>query len=241
MKDLAVLCFCWKGINFRAEYNFQNVNTLASMVRRHLKRKHTFYCLTDDPESAKAALPKSIKIIKIDLQELNLGAQLGTWPGIFMFKPEIQEQIAEDLFLKIDLDCVITKSIDEIVFDKWPERIFGWLDVTHKIMNPSFAVFHKGFGRQVWDNFFSNRAKVDQLIAEGTADKFGWDQIWINMNIDERKKTFITEESGIFHRRDIERSGRLPQTARIVFFNSTWKPWHQKMKLYHPWIKEHYR
>jgi hypothetical protein len=211
------------------------------MARRHCPIDFNFYCLTNDTETAHRELPKSIKIISIADCPTFKFTEIGSWPVLSMFKKHIQEQIKEERILKLDLDCVITGSLENLLGSFQPDMITGWLDITHKILNPSFALFQNGWGQFIWQRFLENQTRVQEIISSGMADKYGWDQIWINDSLESNQKKFLTKESGIFHRREIDKSAKLPGTAKIVFFNSSWKPWHEKMRLYYPWIKDHYR
>ncbi len=203
----------------------------------------TFYCLTDQPVALREYLSTSIKVISIADEPTFHLDPIGTWPVLSMFNPEIQRQIPEETILKLDLDCVITNSLDPLI-SRTPitdQRMAGWLDISHKILNPSFSLMKNGFGSFVWESFLNNPDRVKNLIQSGDADRLGWDQAWIADAMPEHNKIYLTKENGIFHRRELERATSLPNRAAIVYFNSSWKPWHDKMKLYYPWIKDHYK
>lgn len=234
----AILCFLWGNPKFRAQYGIKNVQILLSMVRRNVRVPFTFYCATDDWRKAERELTGGVKVLQLDPAKLGIDP-VGTWPGLSMFDPEIQDQIREPNILKLDLDCVITRPIDYLLPRIEAGKITGWLDPSHKILNPSFTLIENGFGRELWRDVFEKRELLNRMIGSGDADKYGWDQLWINHNLPEQKKKFLSEEDGLYHRRDIDK--RLPVTARVVYFNSSWKPWHDKMKLRYPWIKEHYK
>lgn len=252
MNGISVVCFLWWNPEFRAQYVPARVNTLYSMVKRHLSIPFKFYCAIGDRIDCTSAIAVAREELRSQIEVISLegsptfrpdvvGEQLGSWPCLSLFNPALQDQLAYDVILKLDLDSVITGSLDPLVKRIDSERITGWLDITHKILNPSFALMRKGFGGFIWDTFLNKPEDVKYLVETGDADRFGWDQAWLNRCTPETMKKFLTRADGVYHRREIERRGKLPGDARIVYFNATHKPWHENMKLKYPWIKDHYR
>lgn len=242
MKEIGVLCFLWSNPTFRSQYTVKNVQVLHSMLKRNLKMPFTLYCATNEPRKIRDALKGEIRIIPISDSPAFQMDVVGTWPAIESFNPEVQAQIKESTILKLDLDSVIVSRLDSFL-ESIPidaDKMAGWLDWTHKILNPSFNLMQKGFGKFIYDAFLHDKKTIKTLIEKGLADKFGWDQSFIAQVCPEKHKIYLSKEDGILHRREIEPQGKLPNNAKIVYFNSTWKPWHDKMKLYHPWIKNHY-
>lgn len=233
---LSIICFQYSNPGFRATYGAEHVKKLYRMVKRNVTQPFKFYCITD------CVLPyiDNEKILPIFLdKDLFPFTALGSWPVLSMFNPNIQKQIEGSVILKLDLDAVITGNIDSLIAKLKPGHLTGWLDISHKLLNPSFALFENGFGvKQIWNPYNERRPEVLELINDGRADKYGWDQAWINYV--SRSFNYLTKESGIYHRREIANGWKLPHNARIVYFNSTHKPWHQKMQDRYRWIKDHY-
>lgn len=235
---IGVVTFYWRNESFRAVYEPRHVDTLYAMVKRHMSERFRFYCLTNDMGAEFRSGVEKISIADCPTFRFE---KVGSWPCLNLFNPEIQKQIPCDRILKLDLDCVIVRDLSPLLSFYIEDRITGWLDISHNILNPSFALIRNGFGHSVWESLTEKADHVESMIGSGHADKYGWDQAWLNYCISEDRKKFLTKETGIFHRRECDRGGTLPTKARIVYFNSSHKPWHEKMQLYYPWIRAHYK
>jgi hypothetical protein len=102
-----VLCIKW-GKKYGAEY----VNTLRSMVSRHLKRPHRFVCLTDDAQG----IDSSVEVFPIPMVGFSEFDERKPWTfghgwlKLTSFAPTLYDMTGRTLFL--DLDIVIVDSLD---------------------------------------------------------------------------------------------------------------------------------
>ncbi len=89
-----IVCCIKVGTRYGPEY----VNRLHAAVERHMKRRHDFLCLTDDPRG-------------LGCLHLPIGTDLpGWWAKLILFKPHQALMGARVIFL--DLDTVILGNID---------------------------------------------------------------------------------------------------------------------------------
>jgi hypothetical protein len=125
MQTVNVLCIKW-GTKYGPEY----VNTLRSMVRRHLKRPHRFVCLTDD----RSGIDADIEVMDIppvgiaDFDTRQPWTFAHGWLKLTSFADPLYDLAGPTLF--IDLDVVIVGSLDEffdvpgefLVIKEWDKR-----------------------------------------------------------------------------------------------------------------------
>jgi len=152
-----------KGIRFSA----QHVNTLGSMLKRHLHTDYEFCCITDDPEG----IDKDIRIIPIWNDYLDKG---GCWTRLKMFDASMKDIIGER-FVSIDLDCVIVDDITPILTCIDDFRIWG----EHWRKSPycgSLWIMDAGCRSEVWTEFDMS----DYPVGSNGRWKKGTDQARIN-------------------------------------------------------------
>ena len=112
IEELAVVCVKW-GTKYGMDY----LNNLYAAVRRNLSIPHKFYCLTDDIVSlskmSSVGSNQQITGIKLEPSE----HWTGWWNKARMFSSWFHAQLHENTkrVLYIDLDTVITGSLDHIV------------------------------------------------------------------------------------------------------------------------------
>ena len=125
MEPVNVLCIKW-GRKYGPEY----VNTLHSMVRRHLHRPFRFVCLTDDGAGIDPAIEvKPIPQIGFaDFDQRKPWTFAHGWLKLTSFTQPLYDLTGRTLFL--DLDIVIVDSLDPyfeqsgefIVIKEWDKR-----------------------------------------------------------------------------------------------------------------------
>lgn len=100
MQRVNVICMKW-GTKYGPEY----VNTLHSMVRRHLTRPFRFVCLTDDDRGLDNEI-EPFPLIDLDIPD---GPERG-WDKLTTFASPLYDLTGQALF--VDLDVVIVDNID---------------------------------------------------------------------------------------------------------------------------------
>ncbi len=77
------------------------------MVKRHLKQEHKFYCVTEHPSQV-----HGVKTIPAPIQVQD------SWAKIGLFTPQLQKVAMGDKMLFLDLDVIITGSLDDLIAGK---------------------------------------------------------------------------------------------------------------------------
>lgn len=149
MEPVSVVCMRW-GTLYPPVY----VNKLYQMVKRHLKRPFTFYCVTDDPTD----LLKEVKVVPMPEIYVSPEDKVWGWRKLGVFSREMPFK-GQVLFL--DLDLVILDSIDSffnfkgqfMIIENWSQRGRG-------IGNSSVFCFEAGTCHNVFDTYMENPQEV---------------------------------------------------------------------------------
>lgn len=121
----------------------QYVENLRSMVSRNLDRAHDFVCLTDDPTRH-----PGIKCQWLPSREKD--GLTGWWAKLYLFSPgRFQGRV-----LYLDLDCVITGSLDELSKCKGIIHLkeWGW---TKNCYGSGVMAWDGGEHPEIWDKYTS--------------------------------------------------------------------------------------
>jgi hypothetical protein len=228
---LTVVCWLWRQENRAVAYKPEAVNVWANMVTRHLTLPHRLLCITDNPTG-----------IEIDTHPLweDYGIRNPDWgitrPQCYRrlkaFSKEMQP-ILGDRFVSIDLDCVVTGSLDPLL-SREEDFIINRGMTQKNIYNGSMWMMNTGCRSHVWETF-------DPKTSPKQASRWlGSDQAWMRESLGPFEKTWGPEDGVAAYLR----IHRIPKwevkDTKIVFFQGTLKPWDstaQNLK----WIKEHYK
>jgi hypothetical protein len=232
-------------------YSVEHLLKMRSMLRRHL------------------SFPHEIKVIT-DRDKKDLPA--GTWK--FDVKNTLRKRIPDrvcmrrmwlyseeagalgERLLQLDLDVVLTDSIDPIVdrpepFVIWrgdstvkPNRPHGWAyNATVMLLNP-------GARKDVWDQWLKDPKKIYRESEEAGWDpKVNSDQAIATYLLEKQPPAYWTQADGIHAYRgfagpDGMKSKELPAGCRIVSFHGRGgkrHPGSAELQERTPWIKEHWR
>lgn len=160
---MRVICVKW-GDKYGPEWVYR----LRDMVKKHLSFPHQFVCMTDQPIDDVYCLP--------------CAPDLPTWwAKVGLFRPGL----FFGLNLYLDLDIVITDSIDDMVRENQSAHCvhapddFSYSLVTPKqgigdaqqkllggvgTVNSSVMIWYDGAGHQVWDEF--KPEKMDEVHGD---------------------------------------------------------------------------
>lgn len=225
---ITVTFFLWHDPKSRRNglwvYNSDHVNVLVNQVARNLSLPHRFVLICDkepfglDPRVSTVPLDRTTFVDDTRFAKLML------------FKPDIGQLLGERIFY-LDLDTVITGSIDSIV-DR-PESIVLWRHPRYKPggrvarYNSSIILLTAGARSNVWLEF-PNRRKYK--IPKGE------DQGWISIMLGDNE-AYWDASHGVYTQRLIK-SG-LPANAKIVTFPGAREPGLPETQAKHPWIREY--
>ncbi len=207
------------------------------MVNRHYDRPHRFLCVTNDATGIDSGLVEVIAD-RADFAELRSphgGLNPACYRRLLLWHPDAAQWFGER-FVSIDLDVVLTADVAPL-WDR-AEDFVGWQDPFYfkrtGQMCGSMMLLRAGSRPDVWTDF-------DPKTSPGLAARAGFrgsDQAWISYKL--RGAPTWSKADGVYsYRADIERTGRLPDDARIVMFHGVTDPWDERGQLL-PWVREHY-
>lgn len=194
---LTVACVKWGDL-----YGPDYVNKLQSMVKRNLRIPHRFVCFTDDP-----------RFLNCETRELPKGL-VGWWNKLYLFR----YGLFEDRMLFLDLDVVVTGSLDELV--NVPSDFCIISDWHLDSYNSSVFVLSKNAHPEVWDDF-------------GSPGHLHGDQDWITLKIPNAP---VFPAPWCVSYRSHAVIG-VPKDARVVCFHGTPKPHEYPSE----WVKDLWR
>lgn len=235
---LAVVSFIWADPVRRRSYQFspEHVGILQRMVARNLSREHKFVCVT--PEQID--LP-GVQCVKLDETKHVPGT---CFVRLMARSPNFGAAIQADRVLMLDLDMVITGSLDPLV-DRDEPSVF-WRNPNFQpngqraFYQGSVQLFTPGSHSELWTEF-------DPVVTPQWVNRRfgGAEQAWISERLPWDLPHW-TAADGIYG------AGRLgdgvpgvetwlPPNARIVSFPGNRIPSQPETQAVHPWIKEFYR
>lgn len=254
---ISVICWLWSDPNFRFKstfrYTVEHVVRLQQMVERNLSMPHDFVCLTDRPQED---FPSTVRCMPLWDELADLG---GCYRRLPVFG-RVGGALLGQRFVSIDLDCVITESLDPL-FDR-AEPFLIWEDVDPR--QPycgSMFMMDVGAVSYVWDSFLVDQFMKAGHYREEARKKFiGTDQSWLAHILDPNDVTLWNKSDGVYSISDRQfrprlRPGKvgtleamaqagvrteLPERCRIVFFHGKRDPSMALVQEVHPWITEHY-
>ena len=194
---IKVLCVR-TGQKYSADYVFK----LKNMVARHLKQEHEFYCVTEHP-----AQVHGVKTIPAPLQ-IN-----DSWAKIGLFHSALQHIEKGDKCLYLDLDVIVTGSLDNLIAGKLKEVngkpsqdmwiVKDWYDP----FNSSVMYWVHGQQSKIYTSFTAadiKRLRGDQnLIAEVLPNA----------------KTFKESDVLSYKFSGVMKKDEKPKDARVVLFH----------------------
>jgi len=231
---LEVICFLWfdphGARNKVYVYDERHVRALKTMVDRHLSVPHEFVCVSDRKI-------EGVNTIPIDPASHVPSTR---YAKLMMFNP--RGPLAGKRFLYLDLDAVLTASIDPLVTRD--EKLVLWRNPNFGVPRRAFyntsIILHTGGSRpEFWTDF-------DPGLTPGWLSNMwgGTDQAWVSHRATKHEAHW-TDSDGVYG------AGRLgdvapgagtglPGNARIVFTPGEREPSMPHMRTAHPWIADHY-
>lgn len=232
--------------HYRADYGARHVNTLASMVSRHLRMKHEVVCVTDDP----TGIDGGVRVVPLWKDLFDLGR---CFVRLKAFSPDIRDVLGER-FVSLDLDTVIVAPLDPLL-DR-PEPFVVWADPSRKTPYcGSQWMLTAGALPHVWSEFDA----AEHASLKMRFGYFGSDQAWMAHKI--KDAPTWTRNDGVYSfrihlmqlrggdplgerfRKRVKYMGaaHLPANARIVHFHGAYDPSQSMVQAQLPWVVENWR
>lgn len=232
---LKVVCFKWQfqggyklPSSINNQYTAEHVNRLERMVEENLTLPYEFICITDNPAGV------NCRTIPLWDKCRELG---GCYNRLYVFSEDMQHLIGER-FVCIDLDCVITGSLDGM-FSRTEDFIIntykGFRKNREQYYNGGLFLMTAGARKQVWERW--EQGGLEELEAVRRPKQLvGTDQAWIS-HVLGRGECLFDEDDGVYNYRHISNKRELPLDARIVFFAGALDP---SMERGIGWINQYY-
>lgn len=224
---LTVVTFKWYDPNGRWNNRYLHtahmVNVLQSRLYEVLKIPHRFVCITDDPSGVNAPC------FPVDPRLMEMGHR---YPKLSLFDPDFQRGMGGDVFLSMDLDCVVVKDFSDI-FTADDFKIWG-ATARRAAYNSSMVFLRKGVHHEVYTKF--SRAEASRVALK--PDEIGSDQVWIEYKLGSGMPKWTNKDGILSFRRDVDTPMSLPDNAKVVFFNGGHNPYSAAIQYRHPWIEQ---
>lgn len=229
---------CWK---WGRKYGNAHVRRLRNMLQRHLSLPHRLVCLTDRTKD----LPRDVMgyPVPVDLPQAQYGKCLRR---MWLYSKEARA--LGPRLLQLDLDVVLTDSIDQIV-DRPEEFVIWKSDSNWKdgwAYNATVMLITPGAKDDIWRKWQANPKAVFRAAEkDGWGPKTNSDQAIACYLMQDQPIATWTQADGIYAYRVFagkhgERGRELPAGARIVSFHGPRDPSFPGLQKMSPWIKEHW-
>jgi hypothetical protein len=243
MAKLIICTFLWHDDRAKCrgiyEYTRAHIRRTKWQVDKYLTIPHDFVVVTDNLETFKD--DADIRAVKLDKTTFVPGTRFAK---LMLWREDIGDIIGERIGY-IDLDCVITRSLDPI-FDR-TEDVVLWRNPNYQIKkrrgryNTSIILLDAGARPHLYDDF--NPIKHPRELRKIMG---GTDQAWISTQLSVTDEAYWSSDDGVYgagRLRDIAPGVRttLPADARIVFFPGPREPGMSEIQKIHPWIKDYFR
>lgn len=251
---IAVVCWKWKpesGAKHeekRRSFSALHVNRLKAAVEKNTSIPHNFVCVTDDW----AGLHSSVQVVNIDRHFKEFSDWGGCYRRLRAFDYSAGLALFGPRFISIDLDVVITGSLDPILGSKNNFQI--WYDKARR-RTPycgSLWALESGARQKVWDSFKAKPHMSMELArrlrytgtdqAHISAQLFPGEKVWrkedgiLNFNTQIRRHTKQVYRKSDGEVYQLVTDGTLPEGTRMVFFNGKYDPSQSNLQRDYEWI-----
>lgn len=218
---LNVVCFLWGGWCY--PHGVTYVNKLYRAATRNLSRPHSFTCFFDGQQNGRFEEG-------INVRRLVSPSWLGKLPKITAFNPE---HGFEDRVLVLDLDCVITGSLDDVANYDGDFCARAWYKGIERgkwVLDGDTIGFRVGYGIDtIWEPFRDHPQQVEKWTG-------GRERYWYRLVVEKPDMWQKFLPGQFVSYKNHCRDGKLPPDARIVSFHGDPRPHVLNLD----WLKEHW-
>lgn len=156
------------------KYGPDDVRKLFAGVGRHLKVPHRKMLITDRPIEL-----EGVDVVPIPEKAKYLLAIPGCLARLVVFDPEWQAEVGIDAaYLNLDLDMVITRSIDHVAVRDEPFAILRGINGTNPCpYNGSVWRVQSGYRPDVWTEFTVEKSKAVPFHSFPDDQAWFWDRM----------------------------------------------------------------
>lgn len=228
---------CWK---WGKKFTRGHVDRLQSMVKRHLHQKHRVVCITDKPTDLPAGVSPAPMPPTLPWDYKGLRR-------MWLYSAEAGR--LGDRLLQLDLDVVITDTIDPIVNRPEPFVIWksdsNWKDKW--AYNATVMLISPPAKDDLWQRYMRDpKGILKAADQDGWGGKVNSDQALACYLLKDEQVPVWTQEDGIvayrvFAGKHGDRGQVLPPGTRIVSFHGPRDPGQAELQAKSPWIGLHWR
>lgn len=208
----------------------EHVRILKNMVERNTTVPHKFVCVTDEEI-------EGVETVPMNWEKHVPGT---VFARLMQHNPEWARENLGDRILSLDVDVVVTRSLDNILSRE--EDFVIW-------RNPNFPKPQRAF-YQSSVQLFTPGARPELFFDFDPQETPKWvnyrfggrEQAWISERLD-WDEAYFDERDGIYGAGRLGGEGvysELPDNACIVSFPGARAPWQPEVQEKHQWVKEHY-
>jgi len=209
----------------------EHVKILQAMVRRNLTVPHRFVCVTDE-------IIEGVETINLDYSKHVPGT---IFLRLMQHSPDFGDKIGADRILSLDVDMVVTGSLDKLVsrtedFVIWANPNFPAPQRAY--FQSSVQLFTPGSRPELYNDFDPSTTPIWVNWRFG-----GREQAWISERLSWKDTPVFTYADGVYGLGRLRGAGiyeTLPDNACLVSTPGARAPWQLEVQNEFPWIKEHY-
>lgn len=236
---LTIVGWLWHQEGYHNVYSVDNVNIWAAMIERNLTLPHRFIIFTDQPEAKYSDLVDARPLWK-DYHLLTNPCWPSRFPQCYVRLKAFSREFADIVgprYASIDLDCVVTGNLDEILgrqedFVIYRHPVRQSVDKLQPY-NASMWLMRTGSQAHVWEDFRGEKSLVELAKNPALSHFLQTDQGWIAYKIGPKAAGWTSDDGVIMWSYIVHKGLPLPDNAKIVFFNGRIKPWDLL------WLKEY--
>lgn len=247
---LTIVGWLWRDKRCRTQYMPEHADTWARMLHRNVTIPHRFVLLTDRMKNRYDSLIEPMSLWD-DWRDVRCKLWPKQYPQCWLrlkaFSKEMRSILGEK-FVSIDLDCVVTGSLDAVLSRNGDFRICH-RPPTEPLngANPyqgSMWMMTTGSRAGVWEKFRGSES-FDYILNRyppDVAKKYlATDQGWMLYALGPYERGW-DRLSGVYFwpwLKANKLTDQLPENAKIVFFQGQQKPWNLEERP--EWVKQHYQ
>ena len=219
----------------RSGFSAKHVNSLASGIARHTTMPLRYVCVTDDPKGIKPG----IQTIDINTEFSEFSELGGCYRRLGAFDRDKSRRLFGDRFICIDLDCVVVGPLNHLLNKAFNQDFVIWKDTYRRRAPYCGALWgmEAGTRQHVLATFRTSPQEI--ITAAREAGYIGTDQAVFNYLLGRNECTWGVDDGVLnFNTRVRPAGGKLPEDARLVFFNGKYDPAQPQLLARYSWIKE---
>lgn len=226
---ITVVCFLWKNQRPGAKpgfvgYGTQHVNTLRSMLSRHLHTEHRLVCVTDTPDG----IHQDVDVVPLDPALSGDGERgVARFPKLMLWRADASQLFGGNRLLYMDLDVVLVDDVtplvtrgETLVFTEHTMRRGG------RYATP-MVLLDAGVAPWIYDLYLEHPDPLS--VATG-------DQAWAAKHLPAGLPVWTEQDGVVMFNKIRDREGP-PEGSRVVLFSANKDP----STRWEPWIKEAWR